>query len=163
MFEKPSTRTRNSSEMATVALGGHPVYIQGHEVGLDVRETAADVARTLACYHPVLCARVIDHRSLERMAAALDAAGVAVPVVNLLSDRAHPCQAVADLLTLRQVLRGRPLAERTAGLRGRRQQRVALAGHRRLAWSACPPGWPHRRATGRRTRTWPWCAPSAAT
>ena len=68
LFEKPSNRTRNSSEMATVALGGHPVYIQGSEVGLDVREPAGDVARTLACYHSVLCARVIDHTSLVRMA-----------------------------------------------------------------------------------------------
>jgi ornithine carbamoyltransferase len=103
VFEKPSNRTRNSSEMAAVALGGHPVYIQGHEVGLDVRESAADVARTLACYHAVVCARVVDHRSLERMAAAMDDGGTGVPVVNLLSDVAHPCQAVADLLTLRQV------------------------------------------------------------
>jgi ornithine carbamoyltransferase len=103
LFEKPSNRTRNSSEMATVALGGHPVYIQGHEVGLDVREPAADVARTLACYHSVLCARVVDHASLVTMAAALDEAEVAVPVVNLLSDLAHPCQAVADLLTLGDV------------------------------------------------------------
>jgi ornithine carbamoyltransferase len=102
VFEKPSARTRNSSEMATVALGGHPVYIQGAEVGIDTRETAEDVARTLACFHRVLCARVMDHRTLERMRDALDAAGVAVPVVNLLSDRAHPCQALADLLTLRQ-------------------------------------------------------------
>jgi ornithine carbamoyltransferase len=113
LFEKPSNRTRNSSEMAVVALGGHPVYIQGHEVGLDVRETAADVARTLACYHSVLCARVVDHGSLERMAAALDDAGVPVPVVNLLSDRAHPCQALADLLTLRQVFGAESLAGRT--------------------------------------------------
>ena len=102
VFEKPSARTRNSSEMAVVSLGGHPVYIQGAEVGIDVRETAEDVARTLACYHRVLCARVMDHGSLERMAAALDAADVNVPVVNLLSDRAHPCQALADLLTVRQ-------------------------------------------------------------
>ncbi|HEX3981586.1 MAG TPA: ornithine carbamoyltransferase, partial [Acidimicrobiales bacterium] len=71
LFEKPSNRTRNSSEMAAVALGGHPVYIQGDEVGLDVRESAADVARTLACYHAVVCARVVDHGSLQRMAAAL--------------------------------------------------------------------------------------------
>jgi ornithine carbamoyltransferase len=97
LFEKPSARTRNSTEMAVVALGGHPVYIQGAEVGLDVRETAEDVARTLACYHSVLCARVMDHRSLTRMAAALDEAGMPVPVVNLLSDVAHPCQALADL------------------------------------------------------------------
>ena len=54
VFEKPSNRTRNSTEMATVALGGHPVYIQGTEVGLDTREPAADVARTLACYHAVV-------------------------------------------------------------------------------------------------------------
>ncbi len=103
VFEKPSNRTRNSSEMAAVALGGHPVYIQGHEVGLDVRESAADVARTLACFHAVVCARVVDHGSLERMAGAMDEGGTGVPVVNLLSDVAHPCQALADLLTLRQV------------------------------------------------------------
>ncbi len=103
LFEKASNRTRNSSEMAVVGLGGHPVYIQGHEVGLDVREPASDVARTLACYHSVICARVRDHRSLVRMRTALDEAGVCVPVVNLLSDLAHPCQALADLLTLRQV------------------------------------------------------------
>jgi ornithine carbamoyltransferase len=117
VFEKPSNRTRNSAEMAAVALGGHPVYIQGHEIGLGVREPVADVARTLACYHSVLCARVIDHSSLVRMADALDAAGVAVPVVNLLSDRAHPCQALADLLTLRQVF-GVSLAGRTVAYVG---------------------------------------------
>ncbi len=113
VFEKPSNRTRNSTEMATVALGGHPVYIQGHEVGIDTRESAADVARTLACYHAVLCARVMDHGSLARMADALDAAAVPVPVVNLLSDRAHPCQALADLLTLRQVFGPDAVADRT--------------------------------------------------
>lgn len=117
VFEKPSARTRSSTELAVVSMGGHPVYIQGPEVGIDVRETAEDVARTLACYHAVLCARVNGHRTLVRMAAAVDEAsrrpwpgpddGVGVgraPVVNLLSDQAHPCQALADLLTLRQVL-----------------------------------------------------------
>ncbi len=113
LFEKPSNRTRNSTEMATVALGGHPVYIQGGEVGLGVREPAEDVARTLACYHSVLCARVVDHRSLQRMASALDEGAVAVPVINLLSDRAHPCQALADLLTLRQAFGTAGLSERT--------------------------------------------------
>ncbi len=114
VFEKPSNRTRNSSEMAVVDLGGHPVYIQGGEVGLDVRESAEDVARTLACYHSVLCARVFDHQVLVRMAAAMDQAGSGVPVINLLSDEAHPCQALADLLTLRSHfgadLSGRSLA-----------------------------------------------------
>ena len=112
VFEKPSARTRSSTELAVVGLGGHPVYIQGPEVGIDVRETAEDVARTLACYHAVLCARVLDHTTLVRMAGALDASPTPVdgdtfpkpvPVVNLLSDRAHPCQALADLLTFRQV------------------------------------------------------------
>ena len=56
LFEKPSARTRNSTEMAVIDLGGHPVYIQGSEVGLDEREAAEDIARTLACYHRVLCA-----------------------------------------------------------------------------------------------------------
>jgi len=104
VFEKPSNRTRNSTEMAVVGLGGHPVYIPGHEVGLDMREPAADVARTLASYHRIICARVFDHGALERMADALDGDGTEVPVVNLLSDRAHPCQAVADLLTLRDAI-----------------------------------------------------------
>lgn len=113
VFEKPSARTRNSSELAVAALGGHPVYVQGAEVGIDVRETAEDVARTLACYHSVICARVMDHRVLVRMADALDEADLAVPVVNLLSDLAHPCQALADLLTIRDVfgeLGGRTVA-----------------------------------------------------
>jgi ornithine carbamoyltransferase len=113
VFEKPSARTRSSTELAVVALGGHPVYIQGTEVGIDTRERAEDVARTLACYHSIICARVLDHEVLVRMAAALEQGSVDVPVVNLLSDRAHPCQAIADLLTLRQVfgdLGGRTLA-----------------------------------------------------
>jgi ornithine carbamoyltransferase len=68
LFEKPSARTRNSTEMAVDGLGGHPVYIQGTEVGLDTRESAEDVARTLGCYHRILCARVFDHAVLRRMA-----------------------------------------------------------------------------------------------
>jgi len=113
LFEKPSARTRNSSEMAVIGLGGHPVYIQGSEVGLNVRESAEDVARTLGCYHRILCARVFDHADLVRMAFALESSGFDVPLVNLLSDQAHPCQAVADVLTLRErlgTLRGRSLA-----------------------------------------------------
>ncbi len=113
VFERPSARTRNAAEMAVVALGGHPVSIQANEVGIDQRETAEDVARTLACYHRIVAARVANHRTLERMAAALDDQGVAVPVVNLLSDVAHPSQALADLLTLQQCwgsLAGRTVA-----------------------------------------------------
>ena len=97
IFEKPSGRTRNSMEMAIVQLGGHPMYIKPEELGIDSRETAEDVVRVMAGYHSVLAARVFDHDRLERMAAA-----DAMPIVNLLSDRAHPMQALADLLTIEQ-------------------------------------------------------------
>ncbi len=99
VFQKPSARTRNSMEMAVVQLGGHPVYIQKEEVGLGARESAEDVARTLACYHSIIAARVMDHRDLEAMAAATGR-----PLLNMLSDRAHPLQALADLLTAKQLL-----------------------------------------------------------
>ncbi len=98
-FEKPSARTRHSMEMAVVQLGGHPVTVRKDEVGLGIRESVADVARTLACYHAIIAARVNDHRLLEGMAAATD-----TPVVNMLSDTDHPLQALADLLTIRQLL-----------------------------------------------------------
>lgn len=108
IFEKPSARTRNSMEMAVVQLGGHPVYIQGHEVGFDTRESVEDVTRTMACFHSAVAARVFAHSIVERMA-ALDV----VPVVNMLSDGAHPLQALADLLTMRREfgeLEGRTVA-----------------------------------------------------
>lgn len=97
VFEKPSLRTRSSMEMAVVGLGGHPVTIRDDEIGLGVRETVGDVTRTLAGYHAVLAARVFEHAKLEQMAAC-----EVVPVVNMLSDDAHPLQALADLLTIRQ-------------------------------------------------------------
>jgi ornithine carbamoyltransferase len=97
LFEKPSARTRNSCEVAVVQLGGHPVSIRGEEVGLGTRETVADLTRTLACYHALIGARVKSHATLEEMVTVS-----AVPVMNLLSDRAHPLQTLADLLTIRQ-------------------------------------------------------------
>ncbi|MFN8053194.1 MAG: ornithine carbamoyltransferase [Acidimicrobiales bacterium] len=97
LFEKPSARTRHSMEIATVELGGHPVYVRPEEVGLDVRESTEDVTRTLMGYHSVIAARVFEHSKLERMAAVSS-----VPIINLLSDDAHPIQVLADLLTIRQ-------------------------------------------------------------
>ncbi len=97
VFEKPSTRTRNSMEMAVVQLGGHPVYIQADEVGMDTRETVEDVTRTLACFHAAIGARVFAHSTVERMANEN-----LVPVVNMLCDESHPLQALADVLTLQQ-------------------------------------------------------------
>ena len=97
--------------MAVVQLGGHPITVSAAEVDLDRRETAEDVARTFAQYHAAIGARVFDHTVLERMAAAVDVSGFGVPIVNLLSDRGHPCQAIADLLTMREAL-GSDLAGR---------------------------------------------------
>jgi ornithine carbamoyltransferase len=102
VLEKPSLRTRVSTDMAVAQLGGHAVTVQGAEVGIGTRESPEDVARTLAGYCAVISARVMSHETLERMARALDAGGFGVPVVNLLSDLAHPCQALADILTMRQ-------------------------------------------------------------
>ncbi|HET9665634.1 MAG TPA: ornithine carbamoyltransferase, partial [Desertimonas sp.] len=99
IFEKPSTRTRHSTEIAVVQLGGHPVYTRGEEVGIDTREPAEDVVRILEGYHAVIAARVFDHGLLVRMAAVAN-----VPIVNLLSDRAHPLQAIADALTMEDEL-----------------------------------------------------------
>ncbi|MCP4968259.1 MAG: ornithine carbamoyltransferase [bacterium] len=94
-FEKPSTRTRVSCEVATVELGAHPVVLKADEVGLGKREAVEDVGRVLDRYLDMLAFRVFDHQNLVKMAGSS-----AAPVVNLLSDRSHPCQALADLETI---------------------------------------------------------------
>ena len=98
-FEKPSARTRNSMELAAAQIGSHPVYLQPNELGFGTRESVADVTHTLACYHAIIAARVFDHGLLEEMAAVN-----AAPVLNMLSGTDHPLQALADLLTVRQLL-----------------------------------------------------------
>jgi ornithine carbamoyltransferase len=106
IFEKPSNRTRHSMEMAVFQLGGHPVYTRGDEVGLDAREPTEDVVRIMQGYHALIAARVFSHAVLERMVAVAE-----VPIVNMLSDVSHPLQALADALTMEQVLG--PLTGRT--------------------------------------------------
>jgi ornithine carbamoyltransferase len=96
-FEKPSLRTRHSSEVAVVQLGGHPLTFRPEEVGTADREPLADIAAVLSGYHALVAGRVYDHATLEQLAAASS-----IPVVNLLSDTGHPCQALADLLTMQQ-------------------------------------------------------------
>jgi ornithine carbamoyltransferase len=86
-------------ELAVAQLGGHPVYLQPAELGIGSRESVADVTRTLACYHAIIAARVFDHALLEEMAAVN-----AAPVLNMLSETDHPLQALADLLTIKQLL-----------------------------------------------------------
>ncbi|HEX2192701.1 MAG TPA: ornithine carbamoyltransferase [Acidimicrobiales bacterium] len=138
VFQKPSLRTRVSMERAAVQLGGHPVSVRDEEVGLDTRETAEDVARLLSQYAAVVGARVFAHATVERLALA-----ATVPVVNLLSDAAHPCQILGDLL----LLRGRwgPLAGHTVAWVGDGNNvcqslllGAALCGLRVRV--ACPPG-----------------------
>ena len=95
MFEKPSLRTRVSFEIAMQQLGGHTVYLSPAEVGLGKRESVPDVAQVLSRYADAIAARTSSHQTI-----AVLAEYSAVPVINALSDLEHPCQALADLLTI---------------------------------------------------------------
>jgi ornithine carbamoyltransferase len=104
LFEKPSLRTRVSFEIGMAKLGGTAVHLDHRAERLGVRESVADYARNLERWCDVVVARVFEHATLEQLAEASS-----VPVVNALSERFHPCQALADLLTLAE--HGRPLGE----------------------------------------------------
>ncbi len=95
VFQKPSLRTRVSFEVAMLQLGGSAVYLSPAEIQLGQREGAVDVARVLSRYVDVIVARVFLHADVVALAQ-----NASVPVVNALSDREHPCQILADLLTL---------------------------------------------------------------
>lgn len=97
IFEKPSTRTRVSFEAAVSTMGGHAIVLRGDELQLGRGETIEDTGRVLARYVDAIVVRTFGQDRLERLA---DAASV--PVVNALSDREHPCQALADILTIRE-------------------------------------------------------------
>ena len=95
LFEKPSLRTRVSFEVAMQQLGGQTIYLSPGEVGLGERESVPDVARVLSRYVDAITARTFSHQTLEILASY-----AGVPVINALSDLEHPCQALADLLTI---------------------------------------------------------------
>ncbi|HVX83632.1 MAG TPA: ornithine carbamoyltransferase [Phycisphaerae bacterium] len=97
IFEKPSLRTRVSFETAMVQLGGNAIYIAPAEIGLGTRESVPDVARVLSGMVDGIMARVFEHQKLKDLAAH-----ASVPVVNGLSDYSHPCQAMADLMTVEE-------------------------------------------------------------
>ena len=97
IFEKPSLRTRVSFDVGMAQLGGHTIYLSQAEVGLGMREPTGDVARVLDRYVDVIAARTFAHETVEELARY-----ALVPVINALSDREHPCQALADLLTIRE-------------------------------------------------------------
>jgi ornithine carbamoyltransferase len=139
VFEKPSLRTRVSFESGVAQLGGTSLYLPGNEVGLGWRETHADFARTMSRFVDAMVLRVYKQETVEKMA---EFGGV--PVVNGLSDRSHPCQALADLLTVQEAfgsVEGRTIAFIGDG------NNVAMSlavGCEKLGATfrlACPPGY----------------------
>ena len=95
VFEKPSLRTRVSFEVAMRQMGGHTIYLSPTEVGLGKRESARDAASVLCRFVDVIAARTFSHETVAELARWAD-----VPVINALDDIEHPCQALADLLTI---------------------------------------------------------------
>lgn len=98
IFQKPSLRTRVSFDMAMRHLGGDALYLSPQEIGLGKREAISDVARVLSGYVHAIMARVFDHEHVLELAR-----WASVPVINGLSDYNHPCQAMADALTIQEV------------------------------------------------------------
>ncbi len=97
VFQKPSNRTRVSFEVGMYQLGGHALHLLPQEIQMGKRETPSDTGRVLARYIDAIMVRTFDHEEVEELAQAAD-----VPVINGLSDLHHPCQALADLLTIRE-------------------------------------------------------------
>lgn len=139
VFEKPSLRTRVSFESGIAQLGGTSLYLPGNEVGLGWRETLADFARTVSQYVDALVLRVYRHETLDGLAAH-----ASIPIVNALSDWSHPCQGLADLLTVRELFGGE--AGRTVAFvgDGNNVARSLAVGCGKLGIRfvlACPPGY----------------------
>ena len=99
VFEKPSTRTRISFETGMTQLGGHAIFLGPDDIGLGEREPLKDTARTLSGYVDCAMVRLFDHEDLETLTAH-----ATIPIVNGLTDDAHPCQTLADLLTIRETV-----------------------------------------------------------
>lgn len=97
IFEKPSLRTRVSFEAAIAQLGGAAIFLREKDVGMGVRESIADFARVISQYLDVLAVRTFAHGTIEELASY-----ATIPIINALSDSAHPCQAMGDMLTLRE-------------------------------------------------------------
>ena len=95
IFEKPSLRTRVTFEVGMFQLGGASVYLAAQEIGFGKRESVPDIARNLSRWVDIVTARVFSHATVEGLARH-----ATIPVINGLSDREHPCQAMADLFTL---------------------------------------------------------------
>ena len=99
LFEKPSLRTRNSFEAAMIHLGGSGIFLTTAEAGLNGRESTADVARVISSFADLITMRTFSQQLIEDVAQH-----ASCPVINGLSDERHPCQALTDLLTIREHL-----------------------------------------------------------
>ena len=97
IFEKPSTRTRISFDTGMYQLGGHSIYLSSNELQLSRGESLEDTAKTMSRYVDLIMARVYDHKTLEILSN-----NASIPVINGLSDSFHPCQILADLMTIRE-------------------------------------------------------------
>ena len=138
IFEKPSLRTRVSFEAAMARLGGNVVFLQGTDVGLGIRESVEDFARVISQYVDAIAIRTFAHATVEELAAH-----ASIPIINALSDAAHPCQAMADLLTIREA-KGRLAGLKLAFVGDGNNVAMSLAVASALAGVdfvlACPPG-----------------------
>ncbi len=144
VFDKPSLRTRVSFEAAISQLGGNAIFMNGKDVGLGVREPVCDVARVVSQYVDALAVRTFAQETIDELARH-----ATVPVINALSDADHPCQALADLLTVEEAmggLEGVKLAFVGDGNNVARALAVAsaLAGVQFVL--ACPPGYDYPEA-----------------
>src|SRR4051794_32180432 len=101
IFEKPSLRTRVSFEAAIAQLGGSAIFLRDQDVGMGSRETMSDFARVISQYVDVLAVRTFAHSTVEELARY-----ATIPIINALSDHAHPCQALADMLTIHEAFGG---------------------------------------------------------
>ena len=139
VFEKPSLRTRNSFEAAMIQLGGGGIFLSVKEAGLQGRETLADVARVLTSYSDAVVLRTFSQDLIHRFAKFSSC-----PVINGLSDKRHPCQALTDLFTLKEVfgeLNGQHLAYVGDGNNIARSLAVATSMMRLSMTCAAPAGY----------------------
>lgn len=139
LFQKPSLRTRVSFDMAMRHLGGDALYLSPQEVGLGQREAIADVARVLSGYVHAIMARVFDHAHILELAR-----WSSVPVINGLSDYNHPCQALADALTIQERFGRAPGLNVTFIGDGNNVAVSLMHICTKLGWNftiACPPGY----------------------
>lgn len=113
LFEKPSLRTRMTFEIGFAKLGGHPIYVDQQSARIGQRESISDCAKNLERWTDVIVARTFSHETIEQLAEHSR-----VPVINALSDRFHPCQALADVLTIAQHLPDRTWSELSAAYIG---------------------------------------------